>query len=217
MELFQVIQQSTRQFFLGLPLILISLMLFLGIGLGNKGMLWVFFGQSVLVPAVVFVAQFVSSFLPPLLAPKVRASDLTQFVPSQDIPTGEVNVTPSYWITQVVFFLTYVFMNAQAVHDLPVVDETVGQKWRVENRIARSLMSMIMVVLFGILLVGARWWLTGAETFVGTAVGVGLGIALGTAWYSFAGIAGARSADIFGVVQQMVPIDNTVATTCKGA
>ncbi len=214
MDVFNVIQQSIRQFFIGLPLILASLMLFLGIGLGNKGMLWLFLGQGLIVPVAVFLIQLISF---PFPFAKVRASDLTQFVPSDGTPMGEVNVFPSYWSTQVVFFLTYVYMNAKAVYDMPVVDETIGQKWRVENRMARSLMSMIVVVLFGVLIIGARYFLTGTETFLGIIASIAIGIGLGVGWFKVAGEAGARNADIFGVVQQMVPIDNSVVTTCKSA
>jgi hypothetical protein len=221
MEPLQVIQQSIRQLFLGLPLILIALMGFLGIGLGNRGMLFMLLGQTGVVPTFVFVSQILTEILSGIGGPaiqrlfKVRPSEWSQFVPSAPLPAGDQNVSPSYWSTSIVFFMTYVYMNAYSVYNMPVLDETVSQQWRVQNRQARAMMILMVVALLSGGLVVSRYLLTGTETFFGMILSVGLGIGLGIFWYRVAGLAGARNADIFGVVQQMVPIDNTQITTCK--
>jgi hypothetical protein len=207
---FQTLRRLILIFFLGFPIIISNLMGFLALGLGNLGLLVLFLGHAVVIP---FLLPVVHLFTAPL--PSVVGSDVGMLVPS-DLHPPSFNVTPSYWITHVTFFFSYLFTNALDVYRQEPVSDTPQEEWRVENRRSRASMIMSMCVFLCLFMVAARYMITKTETMLGTLVGLGGAGALGWAWYSMASLMGSRKSDVFGIVQQMIPIqeDDTNATMC---
>ena len=70
------------------------------------------------------------------------------------------------------------------------------------------------VTILAITLLFMRFRMTGAETVFGIVVGLLTAGPLGYAWYQLATQVGIRHGDIFGIVQQMIPVDSGAATVC---
>ncbi len=206
---FQTLRRLILIFFLGFPLIITNLMGFLSIGLGNLGLLVLFLGHAVIIPVLLPLVHLLTA-----LFPKVVGSDVGMLVPS-DLHPPAFNVTPSYWVTHVTFFFSYLFANALDVYSIKPVSDAPAEEWRVENRKSRASMIMGMCVFLCLFMVTMRYTITNTETFVGTLIGVGGAGALGYAWYLVASLMGSRKSDVFGIVQQMVPIqEDGNATMC---
>lgn len=60
-QLLESIRQLTLVAFMGLPLMLICYTFFMGFGLGNVGLIILFFGQILVVPAATFLIQLGTS------------------------------------------------------------------------------------------------------------------------------------------------------------
>lgn len=214
MDVLQTVRKSVILFFLGFPLIMISLVGFLAVSLGNMGMLFLFIGQAFVVPIATTILHMLTYFAPDAWS-KVTPSDIAQLVPSDPVSASQmVNVAPSYWVAQVVFFCAYVLSNAIQIYKLEVADDSPDQQWRVENRKARAKMILGGVSVLVVALLFMRWRMTGAETPFGILVGLLTAGPLGYAWYQLATQIGIRHGDIFGIVQQMIPIDSAAATVC---
>ncbi len=213
MEVFRLFRVGLNLFFMTLPLILISICTFFGVALGNLGMIMLVVGQAVIVPAAVYILHIITRLFGDYSMK--LSSDLGQLVTSEVYLDPKFNVAPSFWISHVVFFLSYLFSNALDVYSLPPVTDTPAEEWRVENRKARASMIMGVSVFMLIFLVLMRLLVTDLETKFGVLVGLASMIPLGYGWYTVAKLAGARKLDIFGIVQQMVPVtDDKSITYC---
>ncbi len=224
MDLGQAIKKGFYLFFLSLPIILINIVLFLAAGLGNAGLGFLSLGHIAVVPIAVWITQVFTGLLPILLPFVVKpswiykpASDLGQLAPSEIYKKMEFNVAPSYWSAHIVFFFSYLFFNALAVYNLPPLPELTDEdEWRINNRKSRSLMIMIMACVLMVLILLFRYILTDVDTFFGM-FGIAVPVlgALGYGWYRAANAIGVRMMDLFGIVQQMVPVkEDTNVTYC---
>jgi hypothetical protein len=106
----------------------------------------------------------------------------------------------------VLFFATYMVSNAMAILSLPVdskLDPII-----VSNR--KSKAKTIIAVIVGMTaLVSILRYTTKTETPAGILVAVLAAWGLGYGWYELAAICGARAADVFGVMQQILPSSAT--------
>jgi hypothetical protein len=213
---FQTLRDSIIFFFLGFPIIIISLVGFLSVGIGNVGLIVLVLGQVFIVPIAVVISHFVTNIIPFLdRFTNVSSSHMAQLIPNVPYKSGTINVFPSYWVAQTVFFFAYIFTNAYHVYSIPPLSDSPSEEWRVNNRRGRASMIMATTVFLTLFMLVMRYSVTGTETFFGTIWGLVAFSALGYGWYRVATLAGARKGDIFGIVQQMVPIpDDQNVTLC---
>lgn len=212
MEIFRMLRVGLNLFFILLPLILINICLFFAVGLGNLGMVMLVLGQSFVVPIGVYMLHVLSGLWPGSFKP---ATDIGQLVTSEVYTADKFNVTPSFWISHIAFFFAYVFANAVDVFKIPPATDTPAEEWRVENRKARASMIMGVSVFLMIFLIAMRLIATDLETLPGAALGATVFSVVGYYWYQLATMAGVRKMDVFGIVQQMVPVtDDKNITYC---
>ena len=212
---FQVTRKALVLFFLGFPIIVAALTGFLSLGLGNLGMFFLFLGHALAVPLGTGILHLFTQFMP---GSKMHASDVGQLVPSVPYTSPTFNVYPSYWVAHTVFFFAYLFANALDVYLMPPISDSPADEWRVENRKARTSMMMLVTCFMLLFMLALRYIITNTENIMGILLGFGVFGAVGGGWYLLAKQAGARRGDVFGIVQQMVPIvENTNITMCTPA
>jgi hypothetical protein len=204
MELLDTLRQSILMAFRALPILLISFIGFLAVGLGNMGLFILFIGHALAVPLLTGIAHLITGkfYTPGDPRAYVQGSDVVQLVASMSnrLP---VNVMPSYWMQHVLFFFGYLLANGVGLYLLP--QEKGQSDVFVENRKAKARAVIILSVLAALGFTVLRFG-TGAETLRGVALAFVTGGGAGYAWYQFAAYCGARHADVFGVAPSMVPV-----------
>lgn len=210
MNIFQNLRSTLILSFVALPILLISFVGFAAVGLGNLGLFMLFIGQLVIIPLATGLTHLGFDSMYPVGARSTgfgqsvykSATDIGQLVPSARISEAYVNVAPSYWMVQLVFFMTYLMSNAVAINKIPKAKRM--SEWLYENRKSKSTAIMVVVVLVTLVLTALRY-MTGNETAFGIFMAYVIGIGLGIGWYAFAAVCGARHADVFGISYQMLP------------
>jgi hypothetical protein len=200
--------------FKSLPLLLISFVGFLAIGLGNLGLFMLFIGHAIAVPIITELLHLGTGST----ANMSTSNDIAQLVslvPTTGASyTAPVNIMPSYWMAHISFFFGYLLMNAVSIYT-QVADKT-ADKNMVTSRKSRAATIISSVVILLLVLSALRIYATGLETMggVGLAIVV-LGFA-GVGWYKLAETWGARNSDIFGIASQMVTQEsgNNTPMTC---
>jgi hypothetical protein len=206
MNVLHTIRSTLISAFVSLPILLIGFIGLLAIGLGNLGLFVLFIGQTTVVPLAVALVQLLTKRFGGDADPRffVRASDLGRLVPSATSVDYMQNVAPSYWLTHIWFFLTYLFTNAakvRALHKDPKASPALYANRRMR---ATSLMAVAGISV-GVLT--ALRFFMGTETMAGVVISALVGGLLGWGWYEFAAFCGARHADIFGIAQQILSAD----------
>jgi len=205
--LLQSIRTTLLMAFRTLPLILVSFVGFLALGLGNMGLFILFVGQVLIVPIATVLLQTITGMILPPTGVNgspffVRSSNVGLIVPDSSFNSPFQNVAPSFWMMQVFFFANYMASNAIAILYLPVdskLDPIV-----VSNRMSKA--KTIIAVIVGLTaLVAILRFTTNTETPAGVLLAVLAGWGLGYGWYQLAATCGARAADVFGVMQQIIP------------
>lgn len=177
---------------------------FLALTLGNLGLTMLALGHIVIVPLLVFFVNLLIEFIAPG-NPRisVTSSDVSSLIPSLASAGQTLYVAPSYWIGHITFFFTFLFTNATFLFlkdPTPSADPN-----KVENRKAQTMTAMILSLVLFVALVIFRVAMTGTETWLGTAVGISLVIPVAYGWYELSRVCGARDADIFGILQKILP------------
>lgn len=181
-----------------LPLVLISFVLFLAMGLGNIGLFMLFLGQAIIVPTTVSLwrtgmtdAKWINS--------------IGSLIPNE----GGSHIFPAYWPAHVSFFLGYLLLDASYIYSLKPFKNTT--QWRVDARKQKALTLIITTIGLWILL-NALFWKTSGTKFADLGFGPTFGVAtvflgLGMVWYlaSSQGALNIYATDIFGIVPQMIP------------
>ncbi len=187
-----------------LPLILISLIGFLAAGLGNIGLFILFIGQAVILPIVIAIVHFFVRRVVETSDDKFfkNVSEVGLLVPGSTYSEARMNVTPSYWMTQMIFLLSYIYSNASAIKNLP--DDPKADPILTSNRKSKANTVMISTLFISLLLPIMKYR-TNTETIAGIIMAILLGTVFGYAWYKLAASCGARAADVFGIVQQVIP------------
>lgn len=207
----QSIRTTILMAFRTLPLILVSFVGFLGLGLGNIGLFILFVGQVLIVPIATALVQTLAGMAqPPINADGslffVRSSNVGLLVPDSSFESPFQNVAPSYWMAQVMFFASYMLANAVAILNMPVNSKL--DPILISNRKSKAMTIIVVITTLAMLATLLRFT-THSETPAGVAIAIVVGGGLGYAWYEFAAICGARAADVFGVVQQIIPSSAT--------
>ena len=215
-----MIQQS----FLSLPLLLIGWSVFLGSLQGNIGLLVLFLGQFIAVPLSCLISNTALEFLlkkmespTSLLLPYIQTNnaDVCSLVPGKtDYGLPFLNVAPSYWMAQVLFFASFLISNAAAIYSMEPSAKADSEK--VQNRKTQALLSILITTVLTVVAVLARKFLVGCETWTGMLVAFLIIPPLGYGWYKLARECSARDSDIFGIVQKILPEEaqQPPPTTC---
>ena len=187
-----------------LPLILISFIGFLAAGLGNLGLFILFIGQSLIIPIATVLIHAVIGKIVPTNDNNfyINASEKAVLVPGSAYSQPRIIVAPSHWMIHMYFLLTYIFTNASAIKGLP--EDSTIDPILLSNRKSKANTIMISTTFIALALTMLKFQ-TNTETLYGIGIAFALGTTLGYAWYQFAASCGARAADIFGIVQQVIP------------
>jgi hypothetical protein len=220
MESVRVFKKSATMFFLGFPLIIISIVAFIGIATTNIGLLWLTAGHAIIVPSLVIGLRLFTSIFGYDIA-YVPSNDISLLVPSAISSNAYINASPSYWIAHLTFFCTYIISNAVSVYNLDPILSSTNYQYKVDHRKTRASMIILVASLILISFVGLRWYTTNVETTLGIVIGLVVFGFMGYFWSLAAanGLDGAtgtaaRNSDIFGVVNQMVPTNDSDLTIC---
>ena len=202
------VKNTIIQAFLAFPYMMIWFIGFLALGLGNLGLFVLFVGQTIILPLVIVLIHGIIDWKIPvkpigdLFRIRIGADIISkaQVVPMYSRDTT-ANVAPSFWMAQTLFLLGYLLGNTIAVLNLPTnsnVDSTLLQ-----NRKSRANTVMAITLFFAVLLSVLRYQ-TNTETPYGMGFAVVIGGLGGYLWYLFAETCGVRTADVFGIAQQVV-------------
>jgi hypothetical protein len=132
----------------------------------------------------------------------INTSEKGVLVPGSVYSSPRMIVAPSYWMIHIHFLLSYLLTNAAAVNALPA-DATIDPIL-LSNRKSKAKMIMISTMFIALVLSILKYR-TNTETIYGIGISLAVGTTLGYAWYKFAASCGARAADMFGIVQQVIP------------
>lgn len=220
MSLLLTIREILAKSFGAMPHILLGISLFLGITQGNIGLLMLSAGLIFVVPSIVilfntlfeFIASYSEGFKSMISVP---VSDTCFLIPSLAPPSeGFMVNAPSYWMAHAVFFFSYLITNAITLYRLPVEEGADADK--VENRKSQALTALVVSLGIFVAFVLLRFFAMGCETALGLIFAILLVAPAGFGWERLAEYCGARTADIFGIVQGILPVaaQDTTPTTC---
>lgn len=188
--------------FMSLPLVLVGIILFLAANLGNLGLLMLSFGQIVVVPLVVLVINMIhEAVFPESDLFSIEGNAICNLVPSSSV-AAVIGVAPSYWSAQITFFFVFLMTNAMVLYNKPPTEGADPAK--VANRKAQTLTAFMISFAVFIALIGLRQG-TGCETMLGTALGILIVAPIAYGWYKLAAVCGAKDADVFGILQKILP------------
>jgi hypothetical protein len=199
--------------FKALPLLLISFIGFLAVGLCNLSLFVLFLGHAIIVPILTEACHSI-----PNTGALMTPNDISQLVPL--IPTtgasysSPINSSPSYWMAHVSFFFGYILMNAISIYNMPAEKNAI--EWMITSRKTRAVTIITTTVILWVLFAYMRYSFTGVETFGGIALAMVLLGGAGVGWYYLASALGARNSDIFGIAQSMMSQNsgNAKPVTC---
>ena len=117
-----------------------------------------------------------------------------------------INVVPSYWLSIMSFFFTYLILNAQNLYNKQ--SSRKASKAAVDARKNQTLISMIILSITALLFTLVRYS-TACETGLGVIVSWLLGGGLAYGWYAFMRKCGlGRLDDIFGISNRLLPMQS---------
>lgn len=206
------------QGFRSLPVILGSTVFVLGMIQGNINLLFFFVGLCILAPVSALVGNIVWELVfsnTPwwLTVPEVlwklpeATSEVCAIYPTLEnaVPQA-LNVVPSYWITMMAFFYTYLFSNALMLYTIQ--ETSKAPKSAIEARKSQAMSSMVLVVVLAVLSLIMRY-ATGCETGLGLLLSCALGYSLAHGWYKFMRNCGlGRLDDLFGISNRILPMQS---------
>jgi hypothetical protein len=213
---------GTRNFvaqgFRSLPALLGFSILLLGLTQGNINFIFFVVGLFIIAPLGALLANlgidFLGSYLPEsfttyLMVDNALAPQCNIFTtPLSDSSPLRMTVTPSFWMTIMAFFFTYLFSNAKRVYSL--AESSKASKRAVEARKSQSIMAMTIVIALAIVVTLVRYGTTGCETAFGVLMSWVVGGSLAIGWYSFMRRCGlGRLDDMFGILNRILPLQSS--------
>lgn len=202
------------QGFHSLPVILSTTMLVLGMTQGNINLLFFFIGLSILTPLACLLANIllelaftkfgVPDSLWKLDAATAEACKLINTTISELPDT--LNVIPSYWLSIMAFFFTYLILNAQDLYNKQ--SSSKASKAAVDARKNQTMISMVILSIAAILFTLVRYSTT-CENGLGVVISWILGSSIAVGWYNFMRQCGlGRLDDIFGISNRLLPMQS---------
>jgi hypothetical protein len=208
---------STRnllsQGFRSLPVILGGSVLLLGLLQSNFNLLFFFTGLFLITPIAATILNGVCELLFSLtpipqslwIVPGGGAEACSIFTSSFGSSTP-INSVPSYWMSMIGFFFSYLFFNAYTLYTKQ--GESKAPQEAIMARKSQAVMSMILLSAIGILFTIMRYG-TSCETAIGILVSWLLGGGLAYGWYEFMKRCGmGRLDDLFGISNRILPMQS---------
>ena len=189
-----------------LPIVLGSFAFIIGVGHANMAYFFLFVGIALIVPIVNMFSNQLFGWLFSLGVPEalyvIKAS-----------PTGGCSVfgefantgdTVSYWLAALVFFVSYMFINAYNLYNRPA--QLNAPENKVDARKTQAAMAMAIILLFGIGMLLYRFFTTTTcETVLGLPTAFAVFVPLSYYWYKLlVSCSGDRLTDLFGVVNRIM-------------
>ncbi len=210
---------GTREFltqgFRSLPVILGNAVLLLGLVQGNFNLLFFFVGMFILTPTAVIVLngvlELLFSYLPEelkpfWLVPNAGTAQCAIFTVGE-LSSGALNGIPSLWMSMMIFFFSYLMLNAYDLYTRAAVSK--APKVAVDARKSQAVVSMAIVGITGLVVTLLRYGMSSCETALGVLVSAGLGFGLAKGWFAFMRNCGmGRLDDLFGISNRMMPLQS---------
>jgi len=203
------------QGFRSLPVLLGGSVFFLGMAQGNFNLMFFFVGMFILTPLAAILINGLWELLfantPEWLTvpidmwqlPAASAEACNIFTVGAGASVTTLNVVPSFWMSMIAFFFTYLFANASALYEKQ--ETSKAPKTAVAARKSQAMVSMIVVIGLAVLTTILRYG-TSCETGLGILVSWILGYSLGYGWYKFMRSCGlGRLDDLFGITNRILP------------
>lgn len=196
--------------FIQLPFLLSGWSFFMGMVQGNVALLVLFLGQAAAVPLASSILnkflQFVGSVTG--LYDKTRltvlGSDGCRMFPATDLGSDlYIDAAPTTWLAQVVFFFSFLISNAASLYARKESEGADPEK--VNRRKTQALFSLIVSSIVLAVILFIRVFYMGCEVTAGVFIGLASMGAFGYSWYRLAEACSAKDADIFGIVQGILP------------
>jgi len=203
------VRNTIIQAFMAFPYIMIWFIGFLAMGLGNLGLFILFVGHTIILPPIVILIHALVAWkMPPVddttpffIHGQFEGKSKAYVVPSHISSDRFINVSPSYWMVHTLFLFGYILGNAIAILRMP--SDPKIDRILISNRKSRAT-TVLTVTLFFVALMTFLRYQTHAEKPYGIAIAFLIGGLGGFLWYKFAETCGIRSADVFGIAQQVV-------------
>jgi len=117
-----------------------------------------------------------------------------------------INVVPSYWLTIMAFFFSYLIANASDLYNKQT--NTAAPKAATEARKFQTMTSMVLLVISAIIFTILRYS-TNCESGLGVIISWLLGSGLAYGWFTFMRQCGlGRLDDIFGISTRLLPMQS---------
>ena len=191
-----------------LPICVGILSFFVFAGTFNVAHLFLSLGLLILLPIGIVLLNSIAAKVFPL----IFSDDLWRLAEGAQCFFGKcaTDTFVTYWLPATAFIITYVFMNAYDLYNLPArapKDKKLAGEYgaKVAARKAHSAFAMAATTLIGVLLVVWRIY-SMADTPLGVVFGLSLGVGSSVALYKFmvgCGL-GLRNSDIFGISSRIV-------------
>lgn len=205
MTFVQSVRQNIQQAFLSFPLLLIGWSLFMGFTQGNIGLMVLTLGHLVPVPALTALVQSILDYFAqgsPLFT--VANRDVCSMLPgSVNYEQAFISVAPSYWMAHVTFFFAFLLSNAVSILTQEADENADPEK--VERRKNQATVAILLTSLVFAAAVLLRFFAVGCETIPGILIAFATMGSLGFGWYKLAQMCAARDADVFGIIQKILP------------
>jgi hypothetical protein len=207
------------QGFRSLPVILAGTTLLLGATQANFNFLFFFVGLFILAPTAALVINGLTELafvnIPYInqipqnlwLVPGAGGAQCSLLsMPLSGQSSIPMNAVPTYWMTIMAFFFTYLFQNALNLYEYQANSKAPANA--VSARKSQAAMSMFIVVVLAILTTIMRY-ATSCETGLGMVIAWAVGIGIGSGWYSFMRACGlGRLDDLFGINNRILPLQS---------
>lgn len=205
---------------LTLPLTIGGTLAILGLCTANYAMMFFLLGFLVLVPIIAGIIDFVlgaffegKSFNPFI----AKTGDICKLViPYSVLPIKEVeskNVISSSWVAMISFFIGYIFTNGLELYNRETPDTSItitstsasDLNTMITNRKSQAIVAMISIIIFGLIVLGFRFY-TGCESTLGMILTGIVFVFAGHGWYkALSSVGQDRLSDLFGIANRLLP------------
>jgi hypothetical protein len=205
---------------LTLPLTIGGTLAILGLCTANYAMMFFLLGFLVLVPIIAGIIDFIlgSFFEGKSFNPFVaKTGDICKLViPYSVLPIKEVeskNVISSSWVAMITFFIGYIFTNGLELYNRETPDTSItitstsasDLNTMVTNRKSQAIIAMISIIIFGLIVLGFRFY-TGCESILGMILTGIVFVFAGHGWYkALSSVGQDRLSDLFGIANRLLP------------
>lgn len=207
--------------FLKFPLIITGTLMILGLVSVNTAYMWVGLGSVVTFFGVYILQlmfELLLTMLPNIAGPfTVPASSVCNILTTTSTVTraGNYLVTPSYWVSFLLFFITYIFRNALRIYKKPPGAQATADPDTLNNRKFQAGLAMFLLVALGLAFIIMRMFFTRCETWLGAVLGAAGGAAMGYYWFEALVNCGEdRTFDLFGILGRIMPATTTAPQAC---